>query len=110
MGRAQNAVNLALRWQWDRADGRCCRVVGSFNDFVAREIQHAAIKRLETDADLLLSDCGGHGGARKSLKRDREVGLSRFGQEEPQAMKLSHSRTVRDGLTAVRLTLTGIED
>jgi hypothetical protein len=37
-------------------------VIGRFNDFVAGEIQHAAIKRLESDADLLLGDGGGHGG------------------------------------------------
>jgi hypothetical protein len=36
-------------------------VIGRFYDFVAGEIQHAAIKRFQADADLLLSDGCGHG-------------------------------------------------
>jgi hypothetical protein len=36
-------------------------VVGRLDDFFAGEIEHAAVKRLQTDADLLLSDGSGHG-------------------------------------------------
>jgi hypothetical protein len=36
-------------------------VIGGFDDFFAGEIQHAAIERLQADADLLLGDGGGHG-------------------------------------------------
>ena len=35
-------------------------LIGGLDDFVAREIQHAAVKRLQADADLLLSDGSGH--------------------------------------------------
>jgi len=58
VGRAQHAIDLALRGQGDGADGRGSGVVGGFDDFFAGQIQHAAIKRLQADADLLLSDGG----------------------------------------------------
>ena len=36
-------------------------MIGGFDDFFAGEIQHAAVERLQADADLLLGDGGGHG-------------------------------------------------
>ena len=63
VGRTQNAINLAFGGQGDGANRGRGGVVGCFDDFFAGQIQHAAVKRLEADADLLLSDRGGHGNA-----------------------------------------------
>ena len=71
-GERRTAVDLAFRGQGDRTDRGCSGVIGCFNDFVAGQIQHAAIKRLQADADLLLSNCSGH---RKKENRFRAGAL-----------------------------------
>ena len=58
--RAQHAVDLAFRGQGDRTDRRGGGVIGGFDDLFAGEIEHAAIERLQADADLLLGNGGGH--------------------------------------------------
>jgi hypothetical protein len=60
MGGAKHAVNLPFGGKRDWADCRRGSVVGCFNDFVAGKIQHATVKSLKADADLLLSDSRGH--------------------------------------------------
>ena len=79
VGRAQHAVDLALGWERNGADRRCGGVVGSFDDFFAGEIQHAAVKRLQADADLLLSNSGGHGSSGRGQHGPALLGYERAG-------------------------------
>ena len=63
MRRSKDTVNLPFSWQWYWPYGCCSSVISCFDDFFAGQIKHAAVKCLEADADLLLSDRGGHGNA-----------------------------------------------
>ena len=61
MGRTQHAIDLAFGRQGNGSDRSGGGVISRFDDFFAGQIEHAPVKGLEADADLLLGNGSGHG-------------------------------------------------